>query len=64
MTYYTIFEDGKLFDRTTTDDMNSCEIWPMSGRVWTSRREALACLKNLDKPVYGFGKLTIVVFEV
>lgn len=50
--YYTILLGNNIYE-STIDDMNTAEIWSEGGMLWKSYKKALACLKNLQNPVYG-----------
>lgn len=43
--YYTLFEGDKLFI-DVIDDMHSTAIWGHGGKLWTSKKKALACKRN------------------
>lgn len=49
--YYTIYLGNKIWENVI-DDMNTAEIWSRGGMVWTSKKKALACIKNLKR--YNF----------
>ena len=48
MKYYTLFLGNKLWENVI-DDMNTEEIWAEGGLLWTSKKKAQACIKNLKK---------------
>ncbi len=53
MKYYTIFLGKKLW-RNVIDDMNSSKDFSWGGLLWTSKKLAENCIKNLQHPAYGF----------
>lgn len=53
MIYYTIYL-GKEVWENCIDDMNQSDIWGMGGMIWTDKKKAEACIKNLQHPAYGF----------
>lgn len=44
--YYTIFLGENLWINVI-DDMNTTEIWAEGGMLWTSKKKAEKCIKNL-----------------
>lgn len=50
--FYTIFLGDSLWE-DIVDDMRTTEIWGMGGKVWTSKKKAEACIKDLRHPVYA-----------
>lgn len=53
MTYYTIYLGDVLWENVV-DDMNSSDIWGTGGMVWREKKKALACIKHLRNPAFGF----------
>lgn len=51
--YYTILLGNDIWENCI-DDMNSGAIWAMGGMLWKSYKKALACMKSLKNPAYGF----------
>lgn len=45
---YTIFLGDQLWENVI-DDMNTTEDWSIGGMVWTDRKKAIACIRNLKK---------------
>jgi len=46
--YYTIFLGDKLWENVI-DDMNTTEDWSIGGMLWTDKKKAVACMKNLKQ---------------
>ena len=61
--FYTIFLGEKIW-KDIIDDMNSASSWGMGGKIWTSRKRANDCIKNLKRYDFETAKKKFKIIEL